>query len=124
MVVFAILMDRSGFVSADQGHPGEIVINKADHQLPLAIVTFNRVPVAQLQIGPAFARGFPGMRPGMFPGMPGMPVPAMFQAQPQAQPWSGPGRRLGGGRTSAPQQRGGQGAVDPWGVSAMQGGSW
>ena len=54
MLVFAILMDRSGLRSTDLGHPGEIVIHKAAHQLPLAIVTFDRQPNAALQLGPAF----------------------------------------------------------------------
>jgi len=87
MLVFAILTDRSGLTSTDRGHPGEIVINKAEHQLPLAIVSFDRLPTAPLQMGPAWA------------GMRGMPV-----AMPQAggtvdaddSPFPGAGRTLGG----------------------------
>ena len=32
MLIFAILMDRSGLTSMDRAHPGEIVINRREHQ--------------------------------------------------------------------------------------------
>ena len=85
MLVFAILMDRSGLTSTDRGHPGEIVINKSEHQLPLATVTFDRLPKAPLQFGSAWA------------GMPGMPqgAPGIVDSEADCS-FPGTGRTLGG----------------------------
>ena len=113
MIVFAILMDRSGITSQDQarhthhpvartvpgvacmvripqGHMGEIVINKADHQLPMAVLTFDRVPVAQLGAGLATA-GLFGQGTGVLNG-PQTRSPSATNVV----PFSGRGRTLGG----------------------------
>ena len=50
MIVFAILIDRSGITSEDRGHKGEIVVNKKDHQLPLAVVAFDKQPMGPAAI--------------------------------------------------------------------------
>mmetsp|Transcript_25519 Transcript_25519/g.76921 ORF Transcript_25519/g.76921 Transcript_25519/m.76921 type:complete len:152 (+) Transcript_25519:1706-2161(+) len=39
MLIFALLVDRSGVVSEDRAHKGEICVDKIDHQLPIAVVT-------------------------------------------------------------------------------------
>jgi hypothetical protein len=54
MLVFALLMDRTGLTA---NNSGIVVINKPEHQLPLFVVTF----------GTAHA-----VYPGMAPGMPGI----------------------------------------------------
>ena len=110
MIVFAILIDRSGITSEDQGHKGEIVVNKKDHQLPLAVVAFDKQPM-----GPAAMQalmpgnmggnvrvmvGGPGMMiGGVFGGMFGGTAPA---PAPGPEPFSGAGRRLGGESTAPP----------------------
>ena len=91
MLVFAILMDRSGLTSRDQAHPGEIVINKAEHQLPMAIVTFDRAPVAPLQLGPAFVQ-----QVGRWAQQAGMQMPMGFGSGGDTQQFPGAGRTLGG----------------------------
>ena len=86
MLVFAILMDRSGLTSTDQGHPGEVVINKSDHQLPMAVVTFDQVPIANWQLGPAFGAQVRALGGGV-PGVAG---------EQQDERFPGQGRSLGG----------------------------
>ena len=108
MIVFAILIDRSGITSEDQGHKGEIVVNKKDHQLPLAVVAFDKQPM-----GPAAMQALmPGNAGGnvrVMVGGPGMMITfggGMFggtaPAAPGPEPFSGAGRRLGGESTAPP----------------------
>ena len=110
MIVFAILIDRSGITSEDQGHKGEIVVNKKDHQLPLAVVAFDKQPMGPAAIqalmpGNAGGNvrvmvGGPGMMlGGVFGGMFGGTAPA---PAPGPEPFSGAGRRLGGEATAPP----------------------
>jgi hypothetical protein len=82
MLVFAILMDRSGLRSMDRGVPGEIVIHRKEHQLPLAVVSFDRIPAPQMQLGPAWQGG--------------MIAPPGFIADSDAARFPGQGRTLGG----------------------------
>ena len=109
MIVFAILIDRSGITSEDQGHKGEIVVNKKDHQLPLAVVAFDKQPM-----GPAAMQALmPGNAGGNVRVMvgPGMMIGGVFGGvfggtAPRPRPGpgglSGAGRRLGGESTAPP----------------------
>ena len=41
MLVFAVLMDRTGLTKRQSGI---VVVHKPEHQLPLAVVTFEKAP--------------------------------------------------------------------------------
>ena len=109
MIVFAILIDRSGITSEDQGHKGEIVVNKKDHQLPLAVVAFDKQPMGPAAIQ-ALMPGNMGGNVRVMVGGPGMMIGGVFGAfggaapapPPGPEPFSGAGRRLGGESTAPP----------------------
>ena len=109
MIVFAILIDRSGITSEDQGHKGEIVVNKKDHQLPLAVVAFDKQPMGPAAIQ-ALMPGNMGGNVRVMVGGPGMMIGGVFGAfggaapppAPGPEPFSGAGRRLGGESTAPP----------------------
>ena len=97
MIVFAILIDRSGITSEGVAHKGEIVVNKKDHQLPLAVVVFHKQPVATLQPGSMMLPGMGGMLNGLN-GRGVMPGVAAF---------SGQGKKLGGKRSGGNKRKSG-----------------
>ena len=48
LLVFCVLCDPSGITNPGVIHnflePGELIVNKIAHQLPLAVVTFDKLP--------------------------------------------------------------------------------
>lgn len=62
MIVFAVLMDKSGLTKRDGS--GIVVVNKTEHQLPMFVITFE--PSAQVYAGAAqAAMGLAGMVGGI-----------------------------------------------------------
>jgi hypothetical protein len=62
MIVFAVLMDKSGLTKRDGS--GIVVVNKTEHQLPMFVITFE--PSAQVYAGAAqAAMGLAGMPGGI-----------------------------------------------------------
>ena len=97
MLVFCILVDKSGITSEDRGHRGEIVVNKKDHQLPLAVVVFDRMPFNAVTAVLPGNMQLPGNLQQMLAGLGGGANTMLAGLGGAAAiPFAGPGRRLGG----------------------------
>ena len=95
--MFCILVDKSGITSEDRGHRGEIVVNKKDHQLPLAVVVFDRMPFNAVTAVLPGNMQLPGNLQQMLAGLGGGANTMLAGlGGATAVPFAGPGRRLGG----------------------------